>query len=1098
MRTIRFYMQIVLVLLATLTLSLTEPSARSHRRVLRARFATGAKSRPDGIGPVYSGSLAPNTRIFPFDGVSQKRLLEKSRERRMLRGELEPGVDTVRVVLIRVSFDTDRENGLSTISTGGDFDLTPDGGSIIDPTPHGKSFFESHMEALRTYFHMQSCNTLEIEYEVFPEGESSSYKISDLADYGPGYRGVWTIAKLVSFFRDCVESADGEVNFADYDAIVVAHAGANLQGDIDYDSPNDPPSFFARLGPDDQFLVDGGSTMITEGSVVPEYASQDGYVGGIGSVLAHEFGHQLGLPDLYNSLTNYNTIGAWCLMDGGGSQEVEFWDSEGNYVYASGVIPGNLCAWSRYFLGWLEVDTVMTFDNSISLSAVEKCPARAVRVPAGEDEYFLIENRAAELDGMLTSPTVDENGVFSGFVNCTNCPIDVDTIPDDPQLEGPVNGYDYILPTEPAGDYITHQSGPGLLIWHIDDRLISQRWEDNTVNAVYPFGVSLVEADGAADLGNPNSYFGFGWWDDAYFDGNNSVLSDSTLPPSWSSWAVPTGIRVENISGRDTLMSFGAGARELVSVEYAGEPSALEEGVLVLPGDYRALVIGSTGEAHSAGTSTPVFTIGSSVVTPAAVARDFDSFSDAVIVGESCGRLHAFVDGVWTEFGGWPVELPGGLVTHPATGCTGSESFVAAADSSGRVHILDSSGGDWPGFPVALQGSDIVVGNIVVASDSSGRAKCIYFVAGGDDPEPHSMLYRCGILSWDARITADPTLSAQVDSVSVPLTGLEIKGDVYLVGGDVDPFEPGEEIFVVSAMTGRVFLFGRDGLLSARERENRIVGEPAIHDLNGDSYLDLIYSDGAAVYAVSASGANVKGWPRILKNMYRLDEEVKVTTPVTTMDTHSGTLVAVGTDSGLLYLFDAFGELVPGYPRKIGSSFDSSIDIVKNEGTGLFVYSDGHHTACYGDALPKKFEVIPRVTFLKWRSIPYVPDGGGDSWASVFGGTSRSAFAIRSRATGMASDEWLDLAQDMIVYPNPSNGERVGVHFTAPSSGVAELFVMTLDGELVLEDRMRLSGGEDEFLLSLTGKAPGIYLCRLVLTSNGRSVEAFRKFAIVR
>lgn len=57
---------------------------------------------------------------------------------------------------------------------------------------------------------------------------------------------------------------------------------------------------------------------------------------------------------------------------------------------------------------------------------------------------------------------------------------------------------------------------------------------------------------------------------------------------------------------------------------------------------------------------------------------------------------------------------------------------------------------------------------------------------------------------------------------------------------------------------------------------------------------------------------------------------------------------------------------------------------------------------------------------------------------------------------------------------------------------------MTITGELVLKESKRLSGGEDEFVVSMAGKASGIYLCRLVVSSRGNTVEAYKKFAVVR
>ncbi len=229
-----------------------------------------------------------------------------------------------------------------------------------------------------------------------------------------------------------------------------------------------------------------------------------------------------------------------------------------NEIFATGIQPSGFGAWSRYMLGWAEVETVRRFDNSIALGAVEKCPAKIVRVDIASDEFFLVENRAGEIDDIYTQPVWDPvSGVIIGWGNCLNC--------DGPEPEEYewelVNAYDILLPTE--YDYASSDGGPGILVWHVDEGFIADRFYENLVNSRWPFGVSLVEASGGVDLGNPYSSLRLGWYDDAFFEGNAVELSDSTFPSSWSNWGVPSGVRVENVSVRDTLMTFGAGVRDM-------------------------------------------------------------------------------------------------------------------------------------------------------------------------------------------------------------------------------------------------------------------------------------------------------------------------------------------------------------------------------------------------------------------------------------------------------------------------------------------------------------------------------------------------------
>jgi M6 family metalloprotease-like protein len=1028
-------------------------------------------------GRLEAKTEVPVSRIFSFDAVSTRKLLSRSPR---VTGALEAQAQEIavlKVLLLRVSFETDREDRLSSISTGGDFDLTPGGESIIDPTPHDKDYFNSHMIALNNYYRFQSCGKLEITWDILPDGLDESYKLKDIADYGPGTVDLWTTDRLVAFFRETIEEADRvlssegyPVRFGDYDAIILAHAGANLQSDVSYDTPNDIPSFFARLGPEDQFTVDGGETVIVDGSVIPETATQDGFIGGISAVLIHEFGHQLGLPDLYNIRTNNPTVGVWDIMDSGGLVGAYIEDDEGNVQYAEGFMPTGLSAWSKVFLGWASVDTVETFSETLALSATEKCPAGVARIEASSDEYFLVENRAAELDDFPTMPLADENGVIIGMANCLNCD---GGLPEVPEWEL-TNGYDLLLPTE--FDSISHDGGPGLLIWHVDDSLIAERWEENVINTFFPFGISLLEAGGVVDLGDPYSYFWMGWYDDAYYEGNNATLSDSTMPASWSNWHVPTGVRVERISPRDTLMTLGAGIRRLRATRTNPAMQDLSpRGFVPLEGGFEALLVGGDGRIWRADGESPLYSIGAPPLSPPVLAEDFDASGDAMVVADTEGAVHVVSLEGATVPDGWPFEADTALVSHPVFARTDLGSRVFFTDMDGHLHIVSGDGLEDAASPAGPPAGDRFVGNMVLATAEDGTAERLYAISAELEPEA-----RAWLIGWELAAGAGDLLSLvplEGFPLSVPLAGGEIEGEVVLVGGDIDPGEPGDELYILAMDTGSLFLCGRRGIISERHREVRLTTIPALLDLNGDSYLDILYSDGRSVFAVTPSGANLTGWPRKLADVFPVTWSVTVHGAITGVSSPEGSLVVIGADFGLLYAFDGRGRIAPGFPRKVSSGFDSGIDLVPGEATGM-AYVDGG--------------------YVRWRDAP--ADIGIDqgAWFTSWGDHSRTAYAQGSEGWIETADEWLQLASRLIVYPNPSSGDRIAFHFSAPEEGEALLEVMTTTGELVLEERKRLDGGEDEFVVSMAGKASGIYLCRLVVTSDGRSVEAYRKFAIVR
>jgi immune inhibitor A len=82
--------------------------------------------------------------------------------------------------------------------------------------------------------------------------------------------------------------------------------------------------------------------------------------GGLG-VFTHEFGHDLGLPDLYDTQGGDNGTGFWTLMSGGS------WLNHGKD--SIGTTPGYMGPWEKLQLGWLDHTTVpFGEDRNITLN----------------------------------------------------------------------------------------------------------------------------------------------------------------------------------------------------------------------------------------------------------------------------------------------------------------------------------------------------------------------------------------------------------------------------------------------------------------------------------------------------------------------------------------------------------------------------------------------------------------------------------------------------------------------------------------------------------------------------------------------------------
>ncbi|MGC9110774.1 MAG: M6 family metalloprotease domain-containing protein [candidate division WOR-3 bacterium] len=208
--------------------------------------------------------------------------------------------------------------------------------------------------------------------------------------------------------RDLVQAIDASVDFSRYDwdgdglvdGLLVVHAGPGAE---ETGQPDNiwshkwqlSDGVFGSPGP----VQTGDGVSVDEYSIQPERFS-DGNLISIG-VFCHEFGHLLGLPDLYDTDYSSSGLGMFCLMAAGGWAR-----ADGNEPYGSS--PTHPCAWCKYLLGWVVPESVEVGSrDSIApamLVAMATAPVcyRLLDNPGGVDwsvgnpgsgEYFLVENR---------------------------------------------------------------------------------------------------------------------------------------------------------------------------------------------------------------------------------------------------------------------------------------------------------------------------------------------------------------------------------------------------------------------------------------------------------------------------------------------------------------------------------------------------------------------------------------------------------------------------------------------------------------------------------------------------------------------------------
>lgn len=131
------------------------------------------------------------------------------------------------------------------------------------------------------------------------------------------------------------------------------------------------------------YSVNYDAKLIDRYIIQPEISCGGGHIE-IG-VFCHEFGHALGMPDLYDTTSASEGVGNWCLMGGGG------WGGDGS----SPDLPSHLSAWGKIEQGWVTPTVVATDMTGVNIAEVETTPQvfKLWTGGAPANEYFLVENR---------------------------------------------------------------------------------------------------------------------------------------------------------------------------------------------------------------------------------------------------------------------------------------------------------------------------------------------------------------------------------------------------------------------------------------------------------------------------------------------------------------------------------------------------------------------------------------------------------------------------------------------------------------------------------------------------------------------------------
>ncbi len=494
---------------------------------------------------------------------------------------------SVRIAAIRVSFFEDDSPG----TTGnGSFLLNAlidtCGRYTIDPVPHDRSYFESQLVAVNNYFRSVSYGKFGLDLDqsiVFPLSNENSYVLPEKMDYYHPYNQTELHDQRVTeLFRDAIETAynDDEIDFSNYDHIVVFHAGIGQDFSLPFldPTPEDIPSTFIDGDMLQEFvggMLQFGTSTINQGIILPEtqnhlfYQESENiffdaeepcdYQYGLTGTFALMLGFAIGLPPLWDTNSGQSGIGIFGLMDQGSNN-------------GRGLIPAPPDAWSRKFAGW-ELPLIAMPSKMINLPS--RSEDNLVQIPINETEYFLIENRTNWYRGNNYIDSIR----YLIYENTERYPPFIEVLFDSVAVEKDENGVVIAIP-----DYDLGLPASGLLIWHIDENKIFSDIDNYLVNGDRANrGVDLEEADGSQDIGFPSIFLfsdpSAGYFGDLWFKGNpeyeRANPSMEGLTPEFGTFTYPSTVSNE---GASTFITIGDISVQADTMSFTISSSLLADG----------------------------------------------------------------------------------------------------------------------------------------------------------------------------------------------------------------------------------------------------------------------------------------------------------------------------------------------------------------------------------------------------------------------------------------------------------------------------------------------------------------------------------------
>ena len=756
----------------------------------------------------------------------------------------------------------------------------------------------------------------EVSYGQFsPSTDVSGWYMTDSSYtvYGDNAPNGWNMVRIM--IRDAViESCENGMDYSIYDndnngtadALNIVHAGTGAEeGNSAYIW-----SHSWQLGP---YATECNGITINNYVIQPERTNIG--LGGMVhiGVFAHEFGHALGVPDLYDTDYSSPGIGNWGLMAGGS------WGGDGGSPW----YPVHMTAWIKYQLGWIEPIIITEPIITYEIDNVQENPL-VFRMDGVDNnsEYYLFENRQK----ILYDRNLPHHGLFIWHIN--------------ESAGGNQNDWNRLVDLEQAdGYYHLNTNGnsgdPGDPFPGFSNNSIFAY--DTQPNSIFysnePSGVSVVD-----------------------IEENNGIITATFRN-------IPTlavnGLIIEEIDGDNDSVLNPSETAEL-TVNLFNPSNETITNIIAIPINDNEHIDISTFEVTFPDLNSFNSSLANEIIEI--------TLSPNIPIGNHSIEINVYGDLETTSFeqivklnfevsilqAGFPIEIGTEVISSPLfleTGLGINQNSIVFCDNNGNIHMVDKLGNNiWDepfyigneiwGAPASADLDNDNEIEIVIAS----KSKEIFVIDINGNQEAY--------FNTEQFLTSTPSIG-NIDydnELEIIIGSMSNSGKVYAFNHDLSlvegfPTEVNEKIWVgaavndlnndgldeilVSTDSGNLYLINNNGTINDQFIVNtgsNIRSAPSIINLNDNQGQFITFgNDAGDLYFINSNG----------EIEFILNTGLSIRSSPSFLEYNNNSYIFFTSDNNYIHAIDIYGNYLPGWPINTGQELKSSCTFSDLDSNGI-------------------------------------------------------------------------------------------------------------------------------------------------------------------